>query len=99
MLSDDHNNLMGRIEILAASYERFAVQLCIPQHKVAEIKFDTRDAWSGLNAVVSEWLRWNLDKTANHFGVTPNRRWLVDAVRPLNKELSIELEQGMYYCT
>lgn len=98
-LTENHNNLMDRLEKFAAKYDRLAVQFCIPDNKVAEIQFDTRDAWGGLNAVVSEWLKWNLDKKAKECHAIPNRRWLVEAVRVLDEEDSKKMEEGMYYIT
>ena len=95
LLVDDHNSVMDLISKIAVDYQQLAAQFCIPPYKVKEIKHNNRDeAWTCLNAVLGEWLKWNMDKKAEELKVKPNKRWLVEAVKIIDPEIGEDIEQS-----
>ena len=89
---------MDLISKISVSYRQLAAQFCIPSYKVDEIKHNNRDeAWTCLNAVLGEWLKWNMDKKAEKLNVKPNKRWLVEAVKTINSEIGDDIEQSKCY--
>lgn len=86
--------MMPSIEKLAPRYDRLATAFCIPEHKVQEIECDRPNAWSKLNAVLGEWLRWNIDERLLRDNIKPNKRWLIEAVRTVDKKLGKEIEES-----
>uniref|UniRef100_A0A1X7VJ41 Death domain-containing protein n=1 Tax=Amphimedon queenslandica TaxID=400682 RepID=A0A1X7VJ41_AMPQE len=95
LTKDDHNSIMDLINKIAVDYDKLAGQFCIPSYKVREIKHNNRDeAWTCLNAVLGEWLKWNFDKKAEELNVKPNKRWLVQAVKTIDAEIGEDIEQN-----
>ena len=79
---------MEDIEEIAADYERLANAFKLPNATKRNITYHHRNShpWYALNDVVTEWLRWNCDCEEK-----PNRRWLINAVKPIHRELSERL--------
>lgn len=88
---------MDLLSKIAVDYDKLAQQFCIPSYKVREIRHNNRDeAWTCLNAVLAEWLKWNMDKKAEELHVKPNKRWLVQAVKAIDSEIGEDIEQSRY---
>lgn len=91
---------MPLLKPIETEYGRLATELCIPNPEVQAIKYTHRNdlsPWDALGAVLCQFLKWNVDKvtvTANRPGMknTPNRRWLIDAVRQINVELAADIQ-------
>ena len=78
------------IQDLAPDFIRLATAFKIRTATTRSIEHQHKNfpPWNALNDVVTEWLNWNCDcKKGN-----PNRRWLVNAVKSVNKELGLRLE-------
>lgn len=78
---------------LAADFKRLASAFKIPPAtiKALEHKHRNADPWDALFDVVTEWLKWNCQRTAE--SGDPNRRWLVNAVKSIDNELGERLEE------
>ena len=82
---------------MALHYEQLANEFFIAQHDITTITANAltkvNGPWHGLNEVVDTWLRGNHDR----FGeVTPNVRWLVNAVKKIDNAFGKKLAKGTY---
>lgn len=94
MHTEHHAAVMEDIRELAVDFKRLASAFKIPPDKMKALEYKHRnalDVWDALCDVVLEWLKWNCDLTTE--SGNPNRRWLVNAVKSINNELGIRLEE------
>ena len=81
---------MGDIQDLAPDFVRLATAFKISNAARRSIEYQHRNGppWNALNDVVTEWLKWNCEREKGN----PNRRWLVNAVKSVDKELGLRLQ-------
>lgn len=87
---EHHSDVMLDIQELAPDFIRLATAFKISPAATRSIEYQHRNSspWNALNDVVTEWLKWNCDREKGN----PNRRWLVNAVKSVDKELGLRLE-------
>ena len=88
----DHGRIMSQIEKQMARYfKKLAQEFCISAADIGTIEFNNRnnESWDALNEVVETWLKGNTEVYDE--GARANVRWLVDAVRKIDKALATTL--------
>ena len=90
LLLGHHSDVMVDIQELAPDFVRLATAFRISPSTIRSIEYQHRNSapWNALNDVVTEWLKWNCNREKGN----PNRRWLVNAVKSINKELGLRLQ-------
>ena len=79
---------MEDIGEIAADYKKLASAFKLPIATQRNIECHRQNSppWDALSDVVTEWLRWNYD-----YEEKANRRWLINAVKSIHRELSERL--------
>ena len=87
---EHHSDVMLDIQELAPDFIRLATAFKISPATTRSIEYQHRNSppWNSLNDVVTEWLKWNCDRAKGN----PNRRWLVNAVKSVDKKLGLRIE-------
>lgn len=74
---------------MQTDYEKLGQALAIPQSTIKTIKANRcqQDIWHFLNDVIWQWLSWNYDdRLRETYKVKPNKKWLLDAVKAIDKQ-------------
>ena len=94
----DHGRIMDQIsaEISAPDFKRLAQEFCISLTDIGNIEYNNRnsDPWHTLNGIVDTWLKGNTEVYDK--GARANERWLVEAVRKINKAYGTTLAASRY---